>query len=1091
MTATVLARFGLLLVLLGCCGRLNAQLDTATLSGTVSDSSGALIPGARVVLQGTAEQTARPTVTSPNGSYVIPSILPGTYQLVVAADGFESQTLTKINLVAGQGSTLNVTLGIFKNVTTMEVKEAPPLLETTTATVGAELTQVQVVGLPLLGRSFQSLLQVLPGVAYVATDAYNFSIGGGTYNAAGASVNPSVYGQRNRDNNYTIDGVPNNQVSYNGIPMYPPPEAIADMKVETGSDSGAYGWSAGATITLITKSGTNAYHGDAWEFLQNNIFNARSYFVPSETAFKWNQFGASGGGPLIIPHLLSRARAWYVFGWYEGARIHTAANYTALVPTAAELSGDFAGEAPIYNPYTSVVSGDGTLISRQSFPGNQIPTDLLNPTALELAKLVYPAPNLAAGVIPGANFLNTTSNIQTYDQWSARVDHQFGQKNSFYIRVTDASTPATSHALPAIPSGVTNNLLNGAISDTYVFSPTALLTVRFGLQRTNPQYFSGGGDILTAAGFTGFPAFEGQFNILPPISVGSYANISQYHGSDGPEELLSWTADAQKIVGRHTISYGGRIMHNSFFTDCQTGTFECFNAAQTGFGTGTGNPLSSFLLGLPAAAGRISGKTAGQFSDNVYGYYGHDSFRVNPKLTVNLGLRWDYASPMINKFGSSTFQWETGQLLWDIKNPITGQPANVRRGGVPPDYNSYQPRVGIAYAISPKTVVRTSYGIFSEQFGASAQDAESNHGNWPFAFSQTLGSLNTGLPSAFMADPFPGPPVPTSTPLGLGQGMNFWPATSRTGYVSEWSLSVQRQLTPSLALEVAYVGSHGVKLPSQIVDNTALIPGTDPYQNRQKWPNFPPYVENNYHENSSLYNGGSIKLDKRTSHNLTLLLDFTWSKALDNMDSIGNGVNSSVPHDNANPTRFNVPAFWGPAGFDVEKVFNASYLYDIPFKAGGRAVNAILANWSISGNVAADSGLPYYVFIDGDNENIGTVGRLSQFPNLVGNPKAIAKRSNNEWFNTAAYQMPAYGTAGDAGRHAQFSDPLATWNTAFKKSWPFKESGAVELRGEFFNFTNHTTFAPPNSLINDANFGVVNSTRAGGRRVQFALKIHY
>ncbi len=1091
MTSTVSARFGLSLVLLGCCGTLHAQLDTATLSGTVSDSSGAAIPRAQVVLQGALQRTARPTVTGSNGSYVIPSILPGSYQLVVTAGGFEPQTLTNINLIAGQGSTLNVTLGIARSVTTMEVKEAPPLLETTTATVGSELTPKEVVGLPLLGRSFQSLLQVLPGVSYVGTDAYNFSIGGGTYNAVGASVNPSVYGQRNRDNNYTIDGVPNDQVSYSGIPMYPPPETIADMKVETGSDSGAYGWSAGATITLITKSGTNSYHGDAWEFLQNNIFNARSFFVPEKGAFKWNQFGASGGGPLIIPHLLSKARAWYVFGWYEGARIHTAANYTALVPTAAELSGNFAGEAPIYNPYTSVVSANGSLLSRQPFPGNQIPNNLLNSTALALAKAVYPAPNLAAGVIPGVNYINTGSNVQTYDQWSARVDHQFGQKDSFYARATDSSTPQTSIGLPALPSGVNNNLLNIAVSNTYSFGPTALATFRFGLQRTNPQYFTSGGDLLSKAGFTGFPPYEGKFNILPPISIGSYASISQSQGSDGPEDLLSWTADAQKIAGRHTISYGGRVMHNVFFTNCQTGTFECFNTAQTALGTGTGNPLSSFLLGLPSAAGRVSGQTAGQYSDMEYGYYVHDSFHVSSKLTLNLGLRWDYASPMIDQYGSSTFQWETGQLLWDIKNPITGQPPNVRRGGVPPDYNGYQPRVGIAYALTPRTVIRTGFGIFSEQFGASAQNEESNHGNWPFAFSQTLGSLNTGLPTAFIANPFPGPPVPTQTALGLGQGMNFWGPTSRTGYVSEWNFSVQRQLTPSLVLEIAYVGSHGVKLPSQIVDNTALYPGTDPYQSRQLWPNFPPYVENNYHENSSKYNGGSIKLDKRTSHNLTFLFNFTWSKALDNVDSIGNGVNSASPHDNANPTRFNGGAFWGPAAFDVEKIFNASYVYDIPFNTRSRAVNAILANWSVSGNVTAHSGLPYFVFINGDNENIGSVGRLDEFPDLVGNPNAIADRTLNEWFNTAAYQMPAYGTAGGAGKHAQFSQPLLNWDSAFSKNWPFGEARGVELRGEFFNFANHTTFAPPNSLINTANFGVVNSTLNSGRRVQFALKIHF
>jgi hypothetical protein len=236
-----------------------------------------------------------------------------------------------------------------------------------------------------------------------------------------------------------------------------------------------------------------------------------------------------------------------------------------------------------------------------------------------------------------------------------------------------------------------------------------------------------------------------------------------------------------------------------------------------------------------------------------------------------------------------------------------------------------------------------------------------------------------------------------------------------------------------------------------------------------------------------------LKLDKRTSKNLTFLVDFTWQKVLDNMDGIGTGVNAATPGntEGADPTRFNLGQFWGPAGFDVEKIFNASYVYDIPFKTQDKWANAALANWSLSGNIAADGGIPYFVFIDGDNENIGSVGRYDQFPNLISNPNAIAQRTNLEWFNTMAYQMPAYGTAGDAGRHAQFSDPLLNWNSAITKRWPFGETRSVEFRAEFFNFLNQSTFAPPQSLVNDANFGVVNQTRQNGRQIQFGLKVHF
>jgi hypothetical protein len=342
-----------------------------------------------------------------------------------------------------------------------------------------------------------------------------------------------------------------------------------------------------------------------------------------------------------------------------------------------------------------------------------------------------------------------------------------------------------------------------------------------------------------------------------------------------------------------------------------------------------------------------------------------------------------------------------------------------------------------------------------------------------------------------MANPFPGPAVATSTPLGVGEGMNFDTASSRTGYVYEWNFSAQRQLTPSMMFEASYFGSRGLKLASQIIDNTATSPGTDPYQDRQIWPQFPPYIDNNYHEMNSEYNGLSLKLDKRASHNLTLLVDFTWQKTLDNVDSTRDEATLIGAEFDGNPTRFNIGSFWGDAGFDIEKVFNASYIYQIPFTTQNKLANAVLAHWELSGNIMADSGTPYFVFIDGDNENIGYAGRYDEFPNLIGNPNAISHRTATEWFNTAAYQMGPFGTAGDAGKHGLFSDPEINWDSAFMKRWPFGESRAVEFRAEFFDFLNASTFLPPYSAVNDPNFGVISGTRQGGRTIQFALKLHF
>jgi hypothetical protein len=1082
----VLALVGAVLFL-GLSSNLKAQVGTATLSGVVEDSSGAGIPGAEVELQSTTERASRPTVTDATGGYFIPALNPGTYQLVVKARGFETQTLTGIILTTGQGTTVNITLGVAKAVTEVQVKEAPPLLQTTSSAVGGEITSQELTELPMSGRNYSTLIGVLPGtVKLAAPDTHNLSFNG-------VGLNPSVYGQRQRSNQYTLDGVANYETIYGGVPVFPPPEAIAEMKVQAGMDSGAYGWGAGANINIVTKSGTNQYHGDAWEFAQNNVLNARSFFVPSVGAYRWNQFGGTFGGPLFIPHLVSKEKAWYVFGYYEGIRLHTATYATTLVPTADELAGDFSADPPIYNPYTSTVAPDGSLASRQAFANNQIPSNLIDPHALALAQLGYPLPNLAPGVIPGVNYINTAPSINDEENWSVRADHQFGQKDSFYARYSDVTNPTSSVFLPAWPSVGVNHYSNIVVSDTHMFSPTTLLTLRFGMAQTNFNSYVRDNDIAAKIGTqAAFPPFEGKYNTIPPTTIPGYPGLSDSPGINGPQYLWSWTADTQKIKGRHSISFGTAIRRQTFFTDCQTGTYEEFTSDQTAFGAGTGNALASFLLGLPESVGRGVGKTAGDMSGNGYSFYVQDTFRARRKLTLNLGLRWDYAAPLKNTFGSAAFEYETGLYYYDLKNLITGAPPNIRRGLVAPDYRGYQPRLGIAYQLTPRTVVRSGFGFFSEAFGTTAQMQQNNHGNWPASYVNEYSGLNMTLPTAFFENPFPGPPVPTPTPQGILFGTNANTPTSRTGYVEEWNFAVQRQLAPSLMMEAAYFGSHGVKLPLMIVDDVANPPGTTPLQTRQKWPQFAPYANGGYDEGMSWYDGLGVKLEKRMSKNLTFLVDYTWSKTMDQEDSWETPDNLVTVDYFATATRFNLGDFKGPAGFDVRHVFNASYMYEIPAKSENKWANAAIAHWSLSGIVSAASGVPYFANLSSDNENIGTnYNFYTEFPDLVANPNSISNRTASEWFNTAAYAVPPFGTRGNAGKHVLYSDPEINWDSSIFKRFPFAESKDVEFRAEFFDFLNLSTFNPPGSLVGTPEFGTISGTRQGGRTIQFALKLHF
>jgi hypothetical protein len=602
-------------------------------------------------------------------------------------------------------------------------------------------------------------------------------------------------------------------------------------------------------------------------------------------------------------------------------------------------------------------------------------------------------------------------------------------------------------------------------------------------------------DIAAAIGTeAAFPPFEGKYHVVPPVAIAGYGGFFDSPSINGPQYLWAWTADTQKIKGRHSVSFGGAIRRQTFFTDCQTGTFEEFTSDQTAFGAGTGDALASFLLGLPEAVGRGVGKTAGDMSGNGYSFYVQDTFRATRKLTLSLGLRWDYAAPLKNTFVAGNFEWETGMYYWDQKNPITGAPANIRRGFIAPDYRGYQPRFGIAYELTPKTVLRSGFGIFSEVIGTTEEMQQNNHGNWPSSYVDELSGLNLTLPTAYFENPFPGPPVPSLTPQGILTGTNIYTPTSRTGYVEEWNFAVQRQLTPSLMVEATYFGSHGVKLPVFIAENTAWPPGTTPIQTRQRWPQYAPFPEGGYDEGMSWYDGLSVKLERRMSRNLTFLVDCTWSKTMDLVDSLFSQANLVNGHYSnwAAPTRYNIGDFRGPAGFNVPLLFNASYVYEIPAKSQNKWINAAVAHWSLTGIVSADNGTPYVAYLSSDNENTGANAvALNDFPDLVGNPNAISPRTSSEWFNTAAYATPPFGTAGYAGKHALYSDPEINWNSAFFKRFPFGESRDVEFRGEFFDFLNASTFGAPGSLVGTPEFGTISTTRQGGRTIQFALKIHF
>jgi hypothetical protein len=388
-------------------------------------------------------------------------------------------------------------------------------------------------------------------------------------------------------------------------------------------------------------------------------------------------------------------------------------------------------------------------------------------------------------------------------------------------------------------------------------------------------------------------------------------------------------------------------------------------------------------------------------------------------------------------------------------------------------------------------VVRAGFGLFYNVFGSNyVQAQQSARGNWPFAFPQALTGLNTGVPNVLLPDPFPGPPTGSTVPLGCQQCLNIIESSSRTPYVEEWSFSIQRQISPSWALETAYFGSHGVKLVGQIVDNTAVTPGPGPISARQIRPQFPPYINNGYNVFPSWYDGASLKLEKRLSQGLSFLVSYTFSKTIDVSDNLSNASLGGSPTSNA--TRFNIPQNKGVAGFDIPQNFVASIVYAVPGKTNHRVADAVVSGWNVSGIVTHYSGLPYMTFLTSDVANIGTVsGRSTEYPNIVGDPNAIANRSPQLWFNTAAFAQPAQYTFGNSGRNILRTDSLNNLDFSVYKRWRFLEVRHVELRGEFFNLMNHPSFGYPGVSLGTAQFGKISNTRNSGRQIQLAVKVRF
>lgn len=1108
---------------------MGAQSSFAAINGTISDSTGAVIPDVQIVLTNTDTGTQQQTRSGATGVYTILNIRPGNYALEVSKTGFATVRKTGIILQVNQTATLDLSLNAGSSEQTVTVSGQLSPLESSTAELGTVIPTKPVNDLPLNGRNFTQLLTLTPGVSPVSVAQNSGGGGGWAGNALGSFTFPSVNGQRNRSNMFLIDGVNDLAIlgSYNYAPIV---DDIQEFKVQSHNDLAEFGQVDGGIVNVATKGGTNIFHGSAWEFLRNEQLDGRNYFQAARNPLRQNQFGVTLGGPILVPKIYNgRERTFFFFG-YEGFRQSQAAQSVVLVPTAAELSGDFSallGQGiQLYNPFTTTPdpANPGEFL-RSPFPNNNI-SPYLSPAAVLYAKTLFPA---AGAPVPGGNLYDTTKALTNQDNYTGRIDQNFGIHDALFGRISYLNQPSSKSAgYPGALSDIGINGWNIVVHETHVFGSDKILDAHFGRNLGNdtttinfpgaPNDFA---NQLISAGFSNkyisdFSSVSGS--LIPLITISGYASTN---GSNiqGTQIANSYEVggDYSQIIGRHTIKVGYLFQTDGFYgpnVGAGEGTTS-FQTANLENPSNTGDALASFLIGTPNSSYRRDDLEQ-LHGGYVHGAYIQDQFKVTSKLSVNFGVRYDVAMwPVYGYFsngqgylgdvdlnnGTYILSGVPGACSSTVGAPcIPGGtlPANVvvtknsNHGIHNTDTENWQGRLGIAYRFSNNTAVRAGYSRFYDEWSGLTQIAQNLGGTWPSVGSFNINSQNTSTVSAGIGDP-----------LSLGSGAVFYPSTTpftnpsyyfnpnmKTPYVDQWNLGIDQQINGQTTLSMAYVGSHDNRLDNGGIHNTALYPGPGDaavVASRQPYPYISP---TNYDDSTgnSNYNALQTRLSRSTYNGLTYLISYTWSKSIDLGCSGAFGVEGCAIQ---NP--YDAKADRSVSGFDLTNIFSASAIYELPFGRGKMFAPAnsiasyIVSGWQLNAIASMDSGTPYYVTYSGDLANVGnTFVKVD----VVGNPTP-QNRTPAEWINTAAFAAPPPYTFGTMGRNSLRSDWNKDLDMSLFRSFPIHDRAAVEFRAEAFNLTNTPVFGIPNNVINAPNFGVVTSTANSPRELQLALKISF
>ncbi len=1056
------------------------QADTGVITGSVNDQAGAGLSSAKVTI--TSQSTGVATVmTGDNrGSFTSPPMKADVYTVMVTAPGFATETRVGVRLQIQDRLNLEFKMVVGQVNQSVVVTDQTPTLQTQTSSLGQVITAATMSDIPLNGRSYLQLASLSAGVSATTTGT-NGNTGGSS--GQFGQVSFAANGARGTLNNFLLDGIDNNSNDSGGSILHTNVDAIQEFKIQTNAYSAEFGRSGGAVINAVIKSGTNAYHGNVFEFFRNSALDARSYFeVPGapKASFKQNQFGGTLGGPILKDRLF-----W--FGDYQGTSIRNPFTYTATVPTAAERTGDFSGGAyaTIYDP----ASYDATTNSRTAFSGNVIPTDRIDPLAQAFVNL-YPLPNR-----PGIRNNYKITPVEPYllNQGDFRGDYQQSEINQYFFRYSMSGlTYLQPQRLPGLAIGQSGgygfeDTMGASLGQTHTFSPTTVNEFRVGfnwlkIHRGVPvSGNSAPPPDLTVPGVV----FNKDTSGLTQFSPSGYRGIGEpgYQPTILTSEERQITDVVNMVRGKQTIAVGGEVRwteFNIFQVPAPNGAFSFSGQFTQNPADGSGGDgLADALLGLPLTS-TINTLIEVQNRQFVPSAFVQDDYKFSHTLTFNAGVRYDYYSPIVEKHNQqANFDYQTGQLL------VAGQDGHSR-GLVTADHLNFSPRVGFAKTLSKDTVVSGAYGIFwSGQEIRTAATLQLAY-NLPFYYQPTFTSDGI-TPILTVSGGFPAlDPLNAPNP-----GVTSVDSRLKTPNYQQWNLSVQQALPSQMSFELSYAGSKGTHLQSLADRNQVVNPGPGDVQSRRPFPKFGPFASIENRGNSG-YNSMQVKVEKRASHGLYFLSSFTWSKTFNDQPEIC--CNQPWPQNS-----WNIAADRGLADFNQNLRWVLSYDYLLPFGkghnllGGSRIADLIAGGWHFGGIYSLASGFPFSPEMGFDTSNTGTQGLLRPDQVLPNGNLPRGQRSPNLWFNPDAYAVPADFTFGNAGRNTLIGPDTNDWDASLRKTFQVREKQNLEFRAEFFNFLNHPNFAQPDPFITDGPgaTGVVTAIAGANREVQLALKYNF